>query len=125
MSAGVKEGGVERGLEALFVEADRVARFGFTPTELDRQKRNILRGLELAVTEKANTPSASLANEYTRNFTSQEPIPGIEYEAALYERFLPEVTLAEINGLAKDWVPDRNRVVEVARSFSIDRDDRK
>ncbi|MEP6919302.1 MAG: insulinase family protein, partial [Acidobacteriota bacterium] len=114
LSATVKEGGVERGLEALFVEADRVARFGFTASELDRQKRDILRGLELAVAEKNNAPSASLANEYTRNFTSQEPIPGIEYEAGLYQRFLPEISLAEINGLAKNWIPDRNRVVMVS-----------
>jgi zinc protease len=113
LSAGVKEDGIERGLEALFTEAQRVVRFGFTATELDRQKRNIMRGLEQAVAEKDNHPSDPLADEYTRNFTDQEPIPGIEYEAALYARFLPEITLAEINALAKDWVPDRNRVVMV------------
>jgi zinc protease len=113
LSAGVKEDGIERGLEALFTEAGRVVRFGFTETELDRQKKNIMRGLERAVEEKENQPSSPLADEYTRNFTDQEPIPGIEYEAALHARFLPEITLAEINALAKDWVPDRNRVVLV------------
>ena len=35
----VKEGGVERGLEALLTEAERVSRFGFTETELARQKQ--------------------------------------------------------------------------------------
>ena len=29
------------------------------------------------------------------------------------QRFLPEITLAEINALAKDWAPDRNRVVAI------------
>ena len=48
-----------------------------------------------------------------RNFTDKEPIPGIEYEAALHARFLPEITLAEVNALAKHWVPDNNRVVIV------------
>ena len=43
----------------------------------------------------------------------QEPIPGIAYENGLVQRFLPEITLADINGLARDWVPDRNRVVAV------------
>ena len=42
-----------------------------------------------------------------------EPIPGIAYENALVQRFLPEITLADINALARDWVPDRNRVVSV------------
>ena len=113
LSAGVKEDGLERGLEALFTEALRVERFGFTPTELERQQRNTMRGIERAVTEKDNTPSDSLADEYTRNFTTKEPIPGIEYEAALYTRFLPEITLAEVNALARNWVADRNRVILV------------
>lgn len=113
LSAGVKEDGVERGLDALFTEALRVEKFGFTATELDRVKRNIMRGLERAVTEKENTPSSSLADEYVRNFTEKEPSPGIEYEMALHARFLPEITLAEVNALAKQWVPDNNRVVMV------------
>jgi zinc protease len=113
LSAGVKEDGIERGLDALFTEAERVVRYGFTDTELDRQKRNIMRGLERAIAEKENQTSAPLADEYTRNFTDKEPIPGIEYEAALHARFFPEITLAEVNALAKDWVPDRNRVVLV------------
>ena len=36
--------------------------------ELDRQKRNVLRGLERAVAEKDNQQSAPLAAEYIRNF---------------------------------------------------------
>ena len=32
---------------------------------------------------------------------------------ALNQRFLPEITLAEINALAKEWAPDRNRVVAI------------
>ena len=111
LSAGVKEDGIERGLDALFTEALRVEKFGFTETELQRIKTNIMRGLERAVTEKDNTPSASLADEYVRNFTDKEPSPGIEYEAALHARFLPEITLQEVNALAKQWVPDKNRVV--------------
>src|SRR5919107_905651 len=44
----------------------------------------------------------------------QEPIPGIAYELALVKRFLPTLTLAEVNGIAKTWLPDRNRVVAVS-----------
>ena len=43
-----------------------------------------------------------------------EPIPGIVYEYGLNQRFLPEITLAEVNALAKDWMPDRNRVVAIS-----------
>jgi zinc protease len=114
LNALVAEDGVERGLGALFAEANRVARFGFTATELDRQRLNLERGLQRALVEKDAAESGPLADEYIRNFVQQEPIPGIAYEYALHERFLPQITLAEINALAKDWAPDRNRVVVVS-----------
>lgn len=114
LNAAVKEDAIARGLEAMFVEAERVARFGFTPTEFSRQKQNMLRNLERAVAEKDRQESASLADEYTRNFTQREPIPGIEYENALYQRFVPAITLEEVNGLAREWAPDGNRVVLVS-----------
>jgi zinc protease len=114
LGAAVKEDGIARGLEALFTEAARVARFGFTDDELDRARRNLLRSLERAVVEKENQPSSSYAAEYVRHLTQREPIPGIVYENALYQRFVPEITLAEIDALAKDWSPDRSRVVLVS-----------
>ena len=114
LSAVVRENEVERGLAAIFEEAERVARFGFTATELDRQKRNVQRSIERAVEDRNNHVSADLAAEYSRNYLTTEPIPGIVYESRLYERFLPEITLDEINALAKEWSPDRNRVVMVS-----------
>jgi zinc protease len=113
LNALVAQGGVERGLTALFTEIDRVARFGFTATELARQGRGLQRVLENATVEKNKSPSGPLADEFIRNFLQGEPIPGIVYEYALNQRFLPEITLAEINALAKEWAPDSNRVVAI------------
>src|SRR5688500_9916866 len=113
LSALVAENGIERGLTALFTEADRVARFGFTASELERQKLNTRRFLERAMVEEATWQSDRLADEYARNFLQKEPIPGIGYEFALHQRFFPEITLAEVNALAPGWMPDRSRVVSV------------
>jgi zinc protease len=100
LDALVPPGGVERGLTALFTEVDRVARFGFTATELNREKLNVMRFFQGALVEKEQTPSPQLADEFVRNFMQAEPIPGITYEYGLNERFLPEITLAEVNALA-------------------------
>jgi zinc protease len=113
LNALVAEGGVEKGLAALFAEAARIARFGFTQTELDRYRLGYMQAFaQLAASNDEHT-SGSLADEYIRNFMQQEPIPGIAYENGLVQRFLPEITIADINSLANDWVPDRNRVVSV------------
>ncbi len=115
LNALVKEDGVERGLQALLTEAERVARFGFTETELARQKANVLRNYERLALEKDNALAASRAGEYVRNFLINETLPSADDEYALHQRFLPEITLAEINKLAREWFPlsNQNRLVIV------------
>jgi len=113
LTAIVKEDGIERGLRAILTEAERVARFGFTETELARQKASMLRNYERLSLEKENTPAANKANEYIRNFLMNETLPSADDEYALHKRFLPEITLAEINKLAREWYPagGQNRMV--------------
>lgn len=113
LTAIVKEGGVERGLDALLTEADRVVRFGFTATELERQKQAALRNYERIALEKGNRQSNSRADEYVRNFLEAETLPSADDEYALHKRFLPEITLDEVNKLAREWFVDRDRTIIV------------
>ena len=71
-------------------ELQRVARFGFTATELARAKQAMMRGYERAVTESPDRESASRADEYTRNFLQGEALPTIWQELAFHRRFVPE-----------------------------------
>jgi zinc protease len=103
ISAFVKDGGAERGLEAILAEAERATRFGFTATELDRQKQGLLRGWERAFAEKDNRVSGSRADEYIRNFLTGEPLPKTDDEFVLNQRFVPGITLDELNRLPKEW----------------------
>jgi zinc protease len=109
----VANGGVPSGLDALIIELQRVARFGFTATELARAKESMMRSYERSVTESPDRESTSRADEYTRNFLQAEALPTIWQELAFHRRFLPEVTLAEMNALVTDWFPDRNRLIVV------------
>ena len=79
----VKDGGVEPGLEAILAEKERVARFGFTQTELERLKQAVLRSIERIIAEKDNRPSASRADEYVRNFLASKRCRLLEFEYAL------------------------------------------
>jgi zinc protease len=114
VAALVPDGGAERGLAALFTETERVVRHGFTATELAREKLDSQRYLDEALLEKDKSPSGPLADELVRHVVQDEPVPGIVYEQAMSQRFLPEITLEEINALARSWIPESNRVVTVS-----------
>lgn len=114
MTAIVDPARVERGLEALLTEAARVTRHGFTPSEFEREKRDLLRVYEQAAGELGKDESAPLADEYIRNFLTDESIPGIVWEYAQHQRFLPGITLAEVNALAREWTGDHSRVIVVS-----------
>jgi zinc protease len=113
VGAGVGEGGLERGLDAALTEAERARRFGFTATEFDRAKQELLRGYERAWAERAKTPSGAFVGEYVDHFLEGEPVPGIDAEFALVKVLLPGIALEEANAVARAVLPDRGRVVMV------------
>lgn len=108
----VREDGVLPGLSALVTESIRAAKYGFSASELDRERREVLRGYESAFDERNKEESADLAAEFIRAFTQKEPTPGMTYEYGLVQRFLPEITLEEVNKVARDWTSG-SRVVLV------------
>ncbi len=113
LGAMVKDGGINRGLEALVREAERVRLFGFTASELERNKANILTGLEKRLAEKDKTESSRLINEYVNNYLNNEPIPGIENQSLLYKKYLSSISLDEINKFSGELLVTDNRVVMV------------
>ncbi|MDR1989023.1 MAG: insulinase family protein [Acidobacteriaceae bacterium] len=113
LQALVTNDGVTRGLDALVTELERVQRFGFTASEFDRARQANMAISERVVAESPDRESESRADEYIRNFMQDEALPTIWQELAFHRRFLPEMTLAEMNALAADWFPQRNRLIVV------------
>ena len=111
MGAGVKDNGIPDGLEALLTEAERVRRFGFTPGEFDRAKRDMVRSLEKAVAEGSKTESSALASELVRHFLVGEPDPGPAWELETTKAVFSDLGLDQLNRLPAEWMPDANRAV--------------
>ena len=105
--------GVEAGLRAVVTEGERVAQHGFTATELDRAKREMLRGMESAYAERDKTPSASFVSEYEGAFLEHTAMPSIAQQYALYQQLVPGIQLSEVNALAHKWLSNKSRVIVV------------
>lgn len=113
LQAMVKDNGIERGLEVLLREAERVRKYGFTQTELERHKKNLLRQIEKQKDEKDKTESSNLIWEFVSNYLEDEPIPGIDNEFILMNKLVPEIKLEEVNELSGELLKTDNRVVLV------------
>jgi zinc protease len=99
---------VQKGLQAAMTEVERVKRFGFTSAELERAKKNMLTTYERQWNNRDKTESAVYADEYIRNFTEQEPIPGIEAEFTYVKEMLPGIQLSEVNALTDLYRNEKN-----------------
>ena len=109
----VPETGIERGIQTLVTECERVIRHGFTQGELDRQKKSMLTLYENLYKERDKTESQRFASEYIRHYLTGEPIPGIEFEYEFAKKYMGDITLDEINNTAKQIIKRDNRVVIV------------
>ncbi|HEX2191292.1 MAG TPA: insulinase family protein, partial [Longimicrobiaceae bacterium] len=114
LSARVRDDGVERGLAALLTEAERAAQHGFTASELERQKEQLLRLWEQVYAERDKTHSGQYTAEYVAHFLEGEPFPDVATKWELYRRFVPGIALEEVNRAAAARLRDRGRVVLVS-----------
>lgn len=111
--ANVKEGDLLLGLQSVLTEIQRVKLYGFTDPELERFKMDFLSYYEQAYNERDKSRSGSYAQEYIRNFLENEPIPGIEFEYAIAQKYINLIGLDEINMLSDHFFRSDNRVIVV------------
>ena len=105
--------GIERGLQTLLEENERVFSHGFTKSELERAKKSVLKLIETRYKERDKTNSRSYASGYVSHFLSGSPVPGAAFTYEKYKKFLPGITLEEVNMLARKWITDDNVVITV------------
>lgn len=101
-------------LEAILTENERIKRYGFTESELERVKTNMLVGLESAYKQKDKTNNESYIDEMKSHFLTQEPIIDMDLYYELAKNIIPSITLAEVSAKAKEWNTDKNRTVIIS-----------
>lgn len=114
LAALVKEGDVKRAMDALVTEAERIKRYGFTASEYERARTNILKQYESLFKDRDKQKNRSYTNEYVRHFTDGGYIPGIETEYALISQIAPKLPIEEINRYAKELVGDKNIIITLS-----------
>ena len=100
-------------LTAAVVEARRAAEFGFTSTEYDRYKANLLSNLDKAYSNKDKRKNTQFFNECLGYFLTNEPMPSIDYTYQLMKQMVPAIPVEAVNEYMKQLIPknDSNVVI--------------
>lgn len=104
-----KPGNLQAAIKAMWREAVRLQRFGFTGSELERAKTEYLSGMESMVREKNKTNSENYLREYQEYFLKGTAAPGIDVEYRLTKESLQSISLTELNDLVRDYIGKTNR----------------
>ena len=101
-------------LRAIIRENERMRRFGFTESEFNRAKKDLLRSYETAYNERDKQKNDAYVDECVQHFLNNEPMPGIEYEYDLVSKNLSRVPLETVNKIVQGYVSDNNVVFTVS-----------
>ncbi len=114
VSAIAKQNQIVPSLELALTEVERVRRYSFTETELERAKTSVLRIRQKFYDESGKLDSRFYLGACLQNFLRGAPIVPPEQQLALYQRLLPTITLEDIRGLLDSYITKDNRVVLVS-----------
>lgn len=101
-------------LTTLLTEAEKVKRYGFTVSELERAKKEFLSNLETTYKDKDNRKNNSFVWKYFNNFLTNEPIPSLDFYYTITKQVVPFLNIEQINMLAKSFITDKNIVVTIS-----------
>ena len=108
------ENKIKDALAAMIRETERMKRFGFTVSEYDRARENLLKSYENAYNNRDKQRNASYTGEYLGNFLNSEPIPGIEYEYEMIQTIASQISVEIINQTVAQLIGDKNVVISVS-----------
>lgn len=107
----VPEGRALEALKTFAEENEKVLRFGFNATELEREKTNLMKSAERALKEKDKTESRRYASKAVYYFLEGAPMMNEEQYYNFLKFNIDKINLLSVNTLAKDWIKEDNRVV--------------
>lgn len=108
-----KTGQETQAYEGLLVQLEKMRRFGFTLSELERAQTDLLSSYQKSYNERQTVRNNSYVNEYIANYLQGEGIPGIEWEYAFVQSVLPSISLEMLNQMAQDYITSNNMLISI------------
>jgi|GEM_PF-1509539 len=101
-----KEGVGLLACSALLEELERVRRFGFEESELERAKVRMIRQWEHRAANDANRDNIEFSSQYVAHFLHNKPYLTPTYEWEVVKGYMPFIRLAQVNESARELIAD-------------------
>jgi len=102
-----------KALTALLVEMERMKRFGFTASEYERAKADIMKNYESRYLDRDKRRNRELIYPLVSKFLINAPDPGVEFDYEFVKSMIPGISLNELNSEAKNYVTPDNMVITI------------
>ncbi len=110
-SAAFRDGEALTAFEAALTEIEKAKRFGFTESELERAKTNMIANAERATSNAESRKNGEYVQDYMTDFFSGWPFMTPAYKEEQIKGYLPFLSLDVINAFLKTISYDKNVVV--------------
>jgi zinc protease len=114
ISARAKDGQVQKALDLLLDESERVRRHGFTQAELRRVKEQYLRFLDHAVAAQDTVEVSALTAALANHFVTGNAVTAADFQKKLGLRLLRAIDLAEVKAAVSRWFTSGEQLVLVS-----------
>lgn len=109
-SATAKPNEETEALKTILTENERVKRFGFSDSELERVKANLLSAMETSYKQRDKFRNESFVSDIKDNFLLGEPLFEYEVYYDYVTKTIPKITVKEIMDYAQPWFTKKNQV---------------
>ena len=113
ISASAKPDQDDLAFKAIYTEAQRIYKHGFTQGELDRAKTNLLTSTESRYKQRDKISNDQYASDFKSNYINSEPVTSMDFDWEFMQKVLPTISLEEVSAKAKQWMTPENRVIVV------------
>ena len=113
ISADAKPNQEREAFTGAWQDHERIMQYGFTESELQRAKQNILTYFESQLKEKDKISNDNHAKDIQSLFLQNEGVVDITHYVAAVKEILPTITAQEVSDMGKQWWKADNRVLTI------------
>ena len=113
LTVSTEDGKLIEGFSAAYAEMEKIRRYGFTESEFERARNNMMSRAEQSYANRNDVENETYVNAYVSHFRDNEPAPDAQTEWQLDSMLINSIPLEAVNNIAQQLIIPTNRVVIV------------